>query len=405
MKVWERNEIDAVVIGGGFYGACIALLMSEYFDKVLIIEKEQDLLQRASMINQARVHTGFHYPRSIITAFRSLINFPRFVLDFRKAIVDDFVKLYAIARCGSKVSAHRFLKMYKMMLAPIEVAPQSFQRLFNKEMIEEVFLVKEVAFDAVKLKDIVREKLEEVSVKILLGTEVERVEESADTGRLRVIIANSNDYFESRHVFNCSYSQINKLLKNSGLPLLPLKHEITEMALVQVPEEIRGIGITVMDGPFFSIMPYPPRKLHSLSHVRYTPHYSWSDLACFVDGHALLRKQQIQTNYPHMIRDAKRYMPILEGTDYVDSLFEIKTVLVRNEIDDGRPILYRPNYGHNNLSVVMGSKIDNIYDILGMMAEAAKSLGIRKKNRRVSFLWGNRQEKSLDSTPPIKYQE
>jgi hypothetical protein len=51
------------------------------------------------------------------------------------------------------------------------------------------------------------------------------------------------------------------------------------MALVEVPEPVRGLGITVMCGPFFSVMPFPPRGLHTLSHVRYTPHEAWSDAA------------------------------------------------------------------------------------------------------------------------------
>jgi hypothetical protein len=47
---------------------------------------------------------------------------------------------------------------------------------------------------------------------------------------------------------------------------------------------------------------------------------------------------------------------------HVRSLFEVKTVLVRNEIDDGRPILLRREAGSPRLLSVLGSKIDNIYD-------------------------------------------
>ena len=100
--------VDVLVIGGGFYGCCIALYMAGSCDRVALVERHGDLLQRASRINQARIHTGYHYPRSFLTAYRSLINFPRFVLDFRKAIVDDFRKVYGVARHGSKINANRF---------------------------------------------------------------------------------------------------------------------------------------------------------------------------------------------------------------------------------------------------------------------------------------------------------
>ena len=66
-----------------------------------------------------------------------------------------------------------------------------------------------------------------------------------------------------------------------------------------------------------------------------------------------------------MIADAVRYIPQLAKTRYLKSLWEIKTVLLENENDDGRPILYRKDYaGIQNLFLVMGGKIDNIYDIL-----------------------------------------
>ena len=52
---------------------------------------------------------------------------------------------------------------------------------------------------------------------------------------------------------------------------------MTEMCIVDVPDELKKVGITVMCGPFFSIMPFPSKQAHSFSHVRYTPHYEWDD--------------------------------------------------------------------------------------------------------------------------------
>ena len=65
-----------------------------------------------------------------------------------------------------------------------------------------------------------------------------------------------------------------------------------------------------------------------------------------------------------MIRDAARYMPILAECRQVDSLWEVKTVLPRSEVDDSRPVLYRTDCGLPGLTSVLGAKIDNIYDII-----------------------------------------
>ena len=70
-------------------------------------------------------------------------------------------------------------------------------------------------------------------------------------------------------------------------------------------------------------------------------------------------------------------MPILSETIKKDSLCEIKTVLVQNEGDDGRPILFHEEPSIPGCYTVMGGKIDNIYDILEVIAEAGERLGLK----------------------------
>lgn len=383
LRLKNDHQFDVIIIGGGFYGCCLALLMRNYYENILIIEKEENLLLRASSINQARVHSGYHYPRSLITAYRSFVNFPRFVLDFRDCIIDDFEKVYAIARRGSKVNAYQFKEICNEIGAYIKPAPLKIKKLFDMNNIEEVFSVKEVAFDASKLRNTIKKKLEKAKVTICYRIEVNRVEQT-ENDKIKVFLSKGDVCLQANQVFNCTYSQINKLLRNSNIPLLPLKHELTEMVLIEVPDELNNIGITVMDGLFFSTMPYPARNLHSLSHVRYTPHYSWNDFDQFIDGHAQLKNIKLKSNFPYMIKDAQRYLPIINKASYVDSLYEIKTVLVQNEIDDGRPILFRKDYSIKNFSIVMGAKIDNIYDILDMIGEI-KDYSLHSKKRKWRF--------------------
>ena len=74
-----------------------------------------------------------------------------------------------------------------------------------------------------------------------------------------------------------------------------------------------------------------------------------------------------------MIRDAQRYLPALRGAVYRDSLFEIKTVLMRNESDDGRPILFEVDPRNPHIVSMLGSKIDNIYDALAAVDAIVQS--------------------------------
>ena len=81
----EADRCDAVVIGGGFYGTAIAsyLVRTRGLRRVLLVEREPVLLSRASFHNQARVHNGYHYPRSFTTAYRSRVNLPSLPAPYR----------------------------------------------------------------------------------------------------------------------------------------------------------------------------------------------------------------------------------------------------------------------------------------------------------------------------------
>ncbi|MBL1209091.1 FAD-dependent oxidoreductase [Geminocystis sp. GBBB08] len=365
----DLTQYDAVVIGGGFFGCQLSIYLKQYLNSVLIIERESDLLQRASYNNQARVHNGYHYPRSILTALRSRISFPRFVEEYRECIDSDFVKYYAIGKIFSKVNANQFKLFCDRIQAPIEKADLTIKKLFNPSLIEEVFLTQEYAFDAVKLKERVYFDLEKAKINLRLNSEVIKLKRNENNELIEVFYQEKkqNNYLEqitTKYLFNCTYSGINNILSASELPTIPLKHELTEMALVEVPDIIKDIGITVMCGPFFSIMPFPSRHLHSLSHVRYTPHCYWQNSGNYSQNTDKIFEYSIKkSNYAYMIRDASRYMPLLENSQYRDSLWEVKTILPQSEIDDSRPILFKKHQGLQNLTCILGGKIDNVYDI------------------------------------------
>ncbi len=364
---------DAVVVGGGFYGATLAAELAGAGWRVLVVEREAELLARASFNNQARVHGGYHYPRSLVTGRRSRVNAPRFIADYAEAIDDSFRSYYAVARSFSKVSAAQFRQFCERIGAPFQPADERVRRLFNPILIETVLRVDEVAFDADRLRAVVQRRLESTGVEVWLQAQVERVHPAPDEALvLSVRGADGTAEVVASHVFNCTYSGINRLLEASGLPIIPLKHELTEMALVEPPDELVGRAVTVMCGPFFSCMPFPARSLHSLSHVRYTPHGEWLDGAGVParDPRAVLAAFGGTSRYGDMLRDASRYLPALARARYRGSLWEIKTVLPRNEGDDGRPILVRMAHGHPRLHCIAGSKIDNVYDMLDMVLPA-----------------------------------
>jgi glycine/D-amino acid oxidase-like deaminating enzyme len=357
-------DIDTLVIGGGFYGCSLALFQRAAGHKVALVEAQDVLLGRASKANQARIHTGFHYPRSALTAVKSMVLHQRFAQDFPDAVVDDFQMLYAVPRRNTKVSAARFYRLFTDLGAPIEVAAPSQRLLFAPELIDAVFACREWAFDYRVLRRRMTERLDEAGVALHLATEAIGLEERSD--RVVVHLSNGRELSAS-HVFNVTYSQSNRLLKGAGLPPAPLKHELAEIALVEVPPALKAVGVTVMDGPFFSCMPYPAAGLHSLTHVRYTPAFSWTDEQTQLSAYAVADGLPKTSRHRYMLLDARRYMPVLGDARWVRSMFETKTVLIKNERDDGRPILFQRQPPTSRVISIMGGKIDNIYDLLEVL--------------------------------------
>jgi len=366
MPVAEPSH-DAVIIGGGFYGAAIAIYLAKQrgLKRIVLIEREPALLMRASYNNQARVHNGYHYPRSFTTAYRSRINLPNFVRDWPEAVKQDFTKLYAIARRNSKVTAKQFERFCREIGARIQPAEPALRALFEPRLIEAVFLVEEYAFDSTKLASWAARELDACGVQIRLATRVTAIS-NGPNNTLQVAVKpdrGAEELITSRYVFNCTYSGLNQFKGDFPGTQTGLKQEITEMALMQVPPALAGLGITVMDGPFFSMMPFPARGLHTLSHVRYTPHLHWND-AQGIDPYQKLKDYERATRVDRMVRDVGRYLPAVLDAKYVESLFEVKTILVKNEGDDGRPILFEKHLELPGCYSVLGGKIDNIYDAL-----------------------------------------
>jgi glycine/D-amino acid oxidase-like deaminating enzyme len=361
-----------IIAGGGYFGCSIAMMLHERGWRPIVVEEADELFTHASRINQARVHGGYHYPRSLMTAYRSRKNYERFRQSNQSAIVDDFTKVYAVARHFSKVTANQFETFMKRVGAPLKEPPVAIQRLFDPALTERTWIAQECAFDFSVLRDTLQKKMEAAGIEVRLGTTVNTAAPHASGA---VVGLSDGSEIECRFLFNATYAGLNRITAASGLPPVPLKYELAELALVKLPTELEEISVTMMCGPFFSFLPFPSLGLTTLSHVRYTPHAAWSesDQARAVNPYEAFKAMAKQSHFEMMLADASRYMPALRGTKYRDSLWTIKTILPLSEIDDGRPILFHRDPVLPAVIHVMGGKIDNIFDVEDEINELLKN--------------------------------
>ena len=345
-------EGDVAVVGGGFFGAYLALKLAKTGRKVILLEAGPALMQRASLVNQARVHHGYHYPRSTLTALRSRENYGKFLEDFSYALDTKVEAYYAVATQHSKINADQFYRFMQRIGAPIRPAPRAIGKLFDPTLIEATFQVEEAVFDSAALRARMEKDLEAAGVKVLLNTKVERLNPGG-------VIETRNGKVQAKQTLVCTYGFTNEVLVKSGLTPLDLRNELAEMALVQPPAELQGKAFTVMCGPFFSLLPYPTANCYTLSHVRFTPHETWTGITSLADDHCRVPPPSRSSG---MMKDAMRYLPCVGKSSYLRSIYEIKTLLPKSEHNDSRPILVKSIPERPDVLVVIGGKIDNVYD-------------------------------------------
>ena len=92
------------VIGSGFYGSTLALLLSKNHD-VELFEKERTIFNGASSSNQFRFHSGYHYPRSQKTVNEINKSKEDFISFFGKKVFEKTANYYPVAKDG-KIIKH-----------------------------------------------------------------------------------------------------------------------------------------------------------------------------------------------------------------------------------------------------------------------------------------------------------
>lgn len=358
-----------LVVGGGLFGCWTALLLARRGDRVVLVEQDTHLLARASWVNQARLHTGLHYPRSLVTAREALASYERFRAEF-SAAVRDFSQVYAIARYGSKTSASGFAAFIDRLGLPAHQVDVS--AYFRPSLVEAAWAVEEPAFDAAVLRHELAARLEaETGIHVRAGVPV--AGGRADAEGVEVRLADGSAIRADGMVI-ATYAGINPLRHHLGLEPLPLAHELTEVILGLVDARLRGRGFTMMDGPFWSIMPFGRTDLVSLTSVGLTPVDTAAEQPRFAcqdrrAGCSPLALAQCTTCpvrpaslVDHQVQQMAMFLRDADAFRPERSLWTVKTILRSAEVDDARPTVVRREPGTPVWTVFSG-KVSTVFDL------------------------------------------
>ncbi len=370
------RSYDIIIIGAGLYGLAAARHCGRQGRRVLLLEKDSGPFSRATTINQARVHMGYHYPRSLSTARRSAEYFHRFTEDFAGCIKSDFEQVYATSSHFSWTDAEAF-KLF-CQNADIRCEGLDPEKYFKPGLCDGAFLTTEYTYDAVLLR---RQLMDDLAVLPAVQTRfhcgVTGISQAG--GRWRVACSNGDEE-EAATLLNAAYASVNEVNTLAGFETFAIKYELCEMILCEAAPALRGVGLTVMDGPFFSIMPFGKTGLHSLTAVAFTPHLSSGQrlphFPCQAQNPACTPGYLCNCNecpaapksaWPSMSALAKKYLKEEFGFAYKGSLYSMKPILKASEIDDSRPTLVRVMQDEPRFISVLSGKINTVYDLLEVL--------------------------------------
>jgi len=377
------QHYDKIIIGAGLYGLYAAHFCGSKGQKVLVLEYDEGPFQRATYINQARVHMGYHYPRSLTTAVKSAGYFKRFVEDYNFCIHDRFEQIYATSGQFSWTDGKQFMEFCRA--ADIRCDEVSPSRYFKPGMCDGAFLTEEYTYDAGLLRDWFQDQLAPMpQVEIRYGV---RIQQIVREGKQFKVVATAGEgeaeVLEAPFVLNATYASVNQILKlveGVETEAFPIKYELCEIILCEPSATLKEIGFTVMDGPFFSIMPFGKTGFHSLTSVTFTPHVTaYGECPVFscqekAEGKGFLCREEVLGNcnicpakpasaWPYMSHLANKYMREEYAYTYRESLYSMKPILKSSEVDDSRPTAIRVACQEPTLISVLSGKINTVYDL------------------------------------------
>lgn len=362
---------DKIIIGAGIYGLYSALFCGKRDEKVLVLEYENEPFKRATYINQARVHMGYHYPRSYSTAIKSAKYFERFSKDYSFCINSEFTQVYATSSDFSWSNAEQFKKFCNAVNIVCDYTPTS--KYFKSGMCDGSFITKEYTYDAQILKNYFLDEIKKYkNVEIKYNSHIQEIVK--DNTQFEITLSSGQKY-SSSFILNVTYASVNQILSKLDYNMFKIKYELCEIILCSVNERLRNVGITVMDGPFFSIMPFGKTGYHSLTSVTFTPHHTSYDYLPTFDcqKNCSCSPEQLdncnecayrpKTSWAYMLNLARKYLSDDYLFKYEKSLFSMKPILKTSEVDDSRPTVIRKFSDNPTFISVLSGKINTVYDL------------------------------------------
>lgn len=342
--------MEVVIIGSGLFGCCCAIELSRAGFKVDLIDKDKDIMLHASRVNHNRIHLGYHYLRSVDTAEQSIEGLLSFLFNYGHAVENQFSNYYAIAKERSKTTPEEFLNFCSKVGIGYDYEYPK-EHLLDKSKLSACFKVPEPVFDYSILKKQVAENLKKSGVNVKLNAELTDLKK-LDGGVYQVSYGGKDKNYDV--VINASYAGFNNVNQMLNIPLKQLLYE--QVVIPEFEYAHPQFGLTIMDGPFCSVMPKgKDQNNFLLYHVKNSVFEN--KLALTLPEFSEKTNNEVDEIYT----SSTLFMPFLKDVKRI-TYNQITRVVHRNS-DDARLTELHTYNNYNNYFAVLSGKISTCIQV------------------------------------------
>ncbi len=305
------------VAGAGIYGATVAVRLAEHGHQVQLFDP-LGVLRAASAINQYRVHAGYHYPRSSETISEIAEARAEFTQAFADAIVSNSRHYYAIPKENSLTPPDLYEAVMRQHGLPLKACHPDWM---NFDFIDKCYEVQENIYDPDVLRNLVEARLEAYGIRLQRREFTREMRSDYDW-----VIWATYGLGPSRGLFKAA------------------KYQVAEKMLIELPPQLHGIALVVVDGPFTAFDPYGSSTRSLFGSAKNTNHWTTTNPdAPIPEPYAgILNKPAFEpapfTRFAAMRADCCLTVPAAQDAVYIGSRFTIRVVEDNPESD--RRVLY-----------------------------------------------------------------
>lgn len=349
--------VKFIILGAGWYGNFVGLLLKTLNIEFIILEKQSDIFCGSSSKNQNRLHQGFHYPRSQSTR-------------------DECIKGYKL-----------FVKLFGFMICPVENNYYLLEKKSNIKFTDYVKIYENDNLDFSYVNDLdikmdnidgiikCNEKLINYNLaytffkKILSDYTILNYDSNE-------LIINHEIYYNNikyDYLIDCTYGQM-------------FKNELCEYELCcsLIYNGNIDYAITLMDGPFFSIYPYmvtgallPDPYLtynninkYTLTDVEHTPIFKSNNFLKVQSFERNINDEFIYSIKDKMETKVRKYLPNFND-NFIYETYNISYKCKFKNCDDDRSVRF---YRKNNILSFIGGKITGIFGMATILFDEFKDI-------------------------------